>query len=88
MILAKNSLAKLKVSFKGNYPGKPLSQIMASVVDDLSGINIRSFKVFLVVDALRGLRSKEATNLAEYLDTNHDGIIGLADLEKELSFSS
>ena len=91
IILAKAALSKLQLSFKGNYPGKPLSEIMRTVIEEVGGrkaVNIRSFKVFLVVDALRGLNSKETTNLAEYLDVDHDGFIVLSDLEKELSFSS
>jgi len=51
-------------------------------------INIRSMKVFLMVVAARGLSAFEVENLVEYLDRDHNGFIGINDLDKELSFST
>lgn len=50
-------------------------------------INIRSMKIFLMVVAGRGMSTFEVENLIEYLDLDHNGWIGLTDLDKELNFS-
>jgi hypothetical protein len=42
--------------------------------------------VFLIVTGARGLPATEVENLVSYLDRDHNGFVGINDLEKELQF--
>lgn len=50
-------------------------------------INIRSLKVFLLVEGARGLSAYEVENLVDYLDKDKNGFVGLTDFDREIGFS-
>jgi hypothetical protein len=51
-------------------------------------INIRSLKVFLMVEGARGLSAYDVENLVDYLDKDRNGWVGITDLDRELGFST
>ena len=50
-------------------------------------INIRSLKVFLMVEGDRGLSAYEVENLVDYLDKNRNGFVGVTDIDREMGYS-
>ena len=74
-----------------------LEAMLRTYLDDIPGgdqgsgtkvINIRSLKVFLLVQACRGISAHEVENLVEYLDRDGNGFVGLYDLEREINFNA